>query len=157
MERHITSGRRCSRGATLIALLVLIAVIGVGSTLAVQSWTTRIRREKEAELLFRGLAYKHALDSYARMTPLGAPRRPASLDALLVDDRFPYRVRHLRSAYTDPMTGAAFSLLLDEHGRIRGVAGTDRRAPLRVTGFPDEVAAFELAKSYEDWRFVSTD
>ena len=144
------------RGATLIALLVVIAVMGVGVTLVAQTWTTRIRRENEAELLFRGLAYKAALESYASVTPAGASPHPERLEDLLVDDRFANRVRHLRRLYPDPMTGAPFAALRDSAGRIRGVASTDRRRPLKRTGFPDDLTPFELADQYSDWRFLAT-
>ena len=150
-----TSGNRRKRGATLLALLVVIAVIGVAAALAAQSWTTRIRRDKEQELLFRGLAYKHALESYARLTPPGAGVRPDRIEDLLEDPRSPVRVRHLRSLYADPMTGRPFVLVRESSGAIRGVASADSRAPLMRTGFPDELASFAIAKRYSEWRFLA--
>lgn len=149
------SGRRARHGATLIALLVVVAIIGVAATIAAQSWTTRIRREKEEELLFRGLAYKHAIESYARMTPAGASPLPIRVDQLLFDDRFQTHVRHLRRPYLDPMTGTAFVPLLDGSGHLRGIASSDRRTPFKRTGFPDELATFEIASRYSEWRFIA--
>ena len=149
------SGRRTRHGATLIALLVLVAIIGVAAAITAQSWSTRIRREKEQELLFRGLAYKHAIESYERITPAGASPFPARLDQLLYDDRFPTHVRHLRRSYVDPMTGSAFVPLLDGAGHVRGVASSDKRTTLKRAGFPDELAAFEIATRYSEWRFIA--
>lgn len=151
MELRTTSGRR---GATLIALLVLIAILGIATSIAAQSWTRRIRREKEEELLFRGLAYKRALESYAKATPPGASPRPARIGDLLVDDRSSFRVRHLREDYVDPLTGDPFVVLFDAEGRVRGVASGDSRAPLKKSGFPDEIEEFALARTYGEWRFL---
>lgn len=151
MALRTTSGRR---GATLVALLVLIAILGVATSVAAQSWTKRIRREKEQELLFRGIAYKRALESYAKATPPGASRRPARIEDLVVDDRFPERVRHLRQVYRDPLTGQPFVALRGADGRVRGVASGDARAPLQKSGFPDDVEEFALARTYGEWRFL---
>lgn len=151
MALRTTSGKR---GATLVALLVLIAIIGVATSVAAQSWTRRIRREKEQELLFRGFAYKRALESYAKATPPGGSRSPARIEDLLVDDRSPYRVRHLRQAYVDPLTGQPFVVLHDADNRVRGVASGDARTPLQKSGFPAEVEEFALARTYGEWRFL---
>lgn len=151
MALRTTTG---NRGATLLALLVILAIAGVAVSITATSWTRRIRREKEEELLFRGLAYKHALESYAKATPAGASPRPSRIEDLLVDDRSGPTVRHLRAAYLDPMTGTPFTVLLDSSGRVRGVASTDRRPPLKSGAFPREVEELALARTYAEWRFM---
>lgn len=151
MALRTTSGKRA---ATLVALLVLVAILGIATSIAAQSWTRRILREKEQELLFRGLAYKRALESYAKATPAGASPRPARIGDLLMDDRSSFRIRHLRQAYVDPLTGDAFVLLFDAEGRVRGVVSGDTRPPLKTSGFPDEIEEFALARTYGEWRFL---
>lgn len=123
-------------------------------SIAAQSWTRRIRREKEQELQFRGLAYKRALESYAKATPPGASPRPARIGDLLMDDRSSFRVRHLRRAYVDPLTGDAFVVLFDAERRVRGITSGDARPPLQRTGFPEEIEEFALARTYGEWRFL---
>jgi type II secretory pathway pseudopilin PulG len=85
----------------MAGLLVAIGIMGVLMSVAMPSWRTVIKREKEAELLFRGQQYMRAVDLYQRRFP-GA--YPTDLD-LLVEQRF------LRRAYLDPMTGEPFRIL----------------------------------------------
>lgn len=152
MALRTTNGER---GATLVALLLLLALLGIAASVTAQSWAIRIRTEKEAELLFRGLAYRAALESYARMTPTGAATHPQRLQDLVADDRFPVRVRHLRRLYADPMTGGPFIALRDSQGRIRGISSPDLRAPRKRTGFPEGLEHFEVATTYSGWTFVA--
>src|SRR4051794_32592889 len=42
------------RGFAMIALLVLMAVMAIAMTVALPAWSTMARREREAELVFRG-------------------------------------------------------------------------------------------------------
>lgn len=153
MGNSSRSRRHSERGTTLIALLLVLTVIGVATSIVARSWAHRIRRENEEELLFRGVAIRSALESYARATPAGGAPRPRDLKDLLDDDRFAARVHHLRAIYRDPLTGTDFVVLRDANGRIAGVASADPRAPLKRTGFPTGLESFERAKSYRDWVF----
>ncbi len=89
------------RGYAMAGLLVAIAVLGVLTSVALPSWRTFAKREKEAELLFRGGQYVRAIDLYQRRYP-GA--YPTDLD-VLVEERF------LRRRYPDPMTGEPFRVM----------------------------------------------
>ncbi len=93
--------RRSQRGYAMAGLLVAIGVMSILMTVAMPAWRTLAKREKEAELLFRGQQYMRAIDLYQRRFP-GA--YPADLE-VLVDQRF------LRRAYPDPMTGGPFRIL----------------------------------------------
>ena len=88
-------------GYAMAGLLVAIAIMGILMTLVLPHWQAVARRQKEAELIFRGKQYVRAIELYQRQFP-GA--YPADLDAL-VEQRF------LRRAYTDPMTGEPFEIL----------------------------------------------
>ena len=92
---------RSSAGYAMAGLLVAIGIMGILMSMAMPSWRTVTKREKEAELLFRGEQYIRAIDLYQRRFP-GA--YPTDLD-LLVEQRF------LRRQYPDPMTGEPFQIL----------------------------------------------
>ena len=66
-----------------------------------------VQADREAELLFRGQAYRRAIESYYRANGV----YPRALEDLLKDPRFPSK-RHIRSLYPDPMgKGQAWLLL----------------------------------------------
>ncbi len=93
--------RRSSSGYAMAGLLVAIGIMGILMSMAMPSWRTVTKREKEAELLFRGEQYIRAIDLYQRRFP---GSYPTDLD-LLVEQRF------LRRHYPDPMTGEPFQIL----------------------------------------------
>ncbi|MFQ5702313.1 MAG: hypothetical protein ACE5HU_10770, partial [Acidobacteriota bacterium] len=51
------ASRSRERGHLLVGLVVLAAVMIILLTAAAQSWTFLIRRDREAELIFRGEQY----------------------------------------------------------------------------------------------------
>lgn len=78
----------------MAGLLVAIGVMGLLLSMAMPTWQTFIKREKEAELVFRGGQYARAITLYGQQF---AGAFPPSIEAL-VEGRF------LREAYADPMT-----------------------------------------------------
>lgn len=64
-------------------------------------------------------------------------------------------VRHLRTLYPDPVSGAPLRVIRDplDHG-IEGVYSPSRATPLKVAGFPPADHAFTGARHYTQWRFV---
>ena len=78
----------------MAALLVGVAIMGVLISVALPVWSHAAKREREAELIFRGEQYARAIELYQRQY-VGA--YPPDLDTL-IDQRF------LRRLYTDPMT-----------------------------------------------------
>lgn len=85
----------------MAGLLVAIGIMSVLMSVAMPAWRTLAKREKEAELLFRGQQYVRAIDLYQRRFP-GA--YPTDIE-MLVEERF------LRRLYPDPMTGEPFRIL----------------------------------------------
>ena len=144
-----------SAGFMYVALLFVVAVIGIGLAAAAQIWHTNSKREKEAELLFIGDEFRRALASYAASSP-GAPRYPASLDQLVRDDRFPQVRRHLRRIYRDPLTGTTEWGLVPSPLGIIGVYSLSDESPLKQGGFPTPYESFATAATYQDWKFVYT-
>lgn len=142
----------------MLALLFLLAVLGTGMAALGTVWTTTVQREKEAELLFIGAQFSRALESYYRLSPGPEKSYPQTLDALVLDPRFPMPVRHLRRIYIDPMTGTPeWGLIRDSQGGIIGVHSLAEGAPLKQTGFASGQEAFADARSYRDWVFMATE
>ena len=97
-------GQRGERGYAMAALLVMLGVMLVLMSAALPAWRFQARREKEAELVFRGEQIARSIYLYQRKNGPGA--FPPSLD-VLVQGRF------LRKKYKDPMTkDGEFQVLL---------------------------------------------
>jgi len=80
-------------GYAMAALLVGMSVMAIMLSMAMPVWRTAVKREREAELIFRGEQYVQAIDLFSRR--FGG--FPPSLDAL-EEGRF------IRKLYKDPMT-----------------------------------------------------
>ncbi len=138
------------RGFTYI--MVLVAVIVVGLLAGVGNYMTSrlVQADREAELLFRGQAYKNAIKHYYD----SGKTFPRSLNDLLLDSRFASK-RYLRALYQDPMgkEQKEWLLIRAPDGGISGVASSGKEEPLKKTGFPPGLEAFQGAKAYSDWVF----
>lgn len=132
-----------ARGFTYLVLLWWVLISSVMLMALGHSWGLESRRQKEAELAFRGRQIALALASYAANTPQGQPNLPQTFQELTEDRRSGAVVRHLRRAWPDPMTGQAWGLLLED-GRIRGVYSNAPGQPL---------AGPEGVITYEQWIF----
>ena len=152
-----TLGRRAEpQGFTYVGALILVIVTGIAISAASTYWSTMVRREKEAELLFRGDQIRKAIESYYEHAPSGRGKSyPSSLKDLIKDPRYMKVVRHLRKIYRDPMTeDGQWGLILDGRGGIKGVFSKSKQRPIKVGNFPEEYESFQKAKTYEDWKFV---
>jgi type II secretory pathway pseudopilin PulG len=144
-----------SRGVVLLALLLVIALLGIGLMAAVDVWSLSMQRERERQLLFAGEQYRQAIRRYYLAAPaVGARSLPPSLAVLLDDDRFPIPVHHLRRAYPDPMTGSTDWGLVRVADQIIGVYSLGEGHPVKQTGFPGTDKGFDDATSYRDWVFL---
>ena len=86
----------------MAALLVAMGVMAILMTAVMPVWKQMARREKEAELVFRGQQYMRAIRLFQQKTGPGV--LPPSLD-VLVDQHF------LRQKYKDPVSGEDFLLI----------------------------------------------
>jgi type II secretory pathway pseudopilin PulG len=139
----------------MAALLVGLSIMCVMLSAALPVWRTAIRREREAELIFRGEQYARAVGLFQRKY---AGTFPPSVDALL-EGRF------LRRRYLDPITGGDFQLLYvgvpsgdgrrggaapsavaDGRRGILGVVSRSTEAPLRL---------YLGRGRYSEWMFVA--
>jgi type II secretory pathway pseudopilin PulG len=99
--RRLSSRRRSEEGYAMAALLTALALMGIIMSAAMPAWQNAARREREAELVFRGEQYARAIQLFQRKY---ANTLPPSLD-VLINERF------LRKKYVDPITHGEFQLL----------------------------------------------
>lgn len=161
-------------GFTLIAAMVAVTIIGIVLGATGQSWTMFMKREREEELLFRGMQYRDAITRWYNYkpgtvtvpTPSAGPANPVALapttvrplkdiNYLLQDPGSAGTVKFLRRLYKDPITGKDFVPVLDANQNIIGVASSSEDQPLKIGNFPEELKVL-LAdkKKYSEWQFV---
>jgi type II secretory pathway pseudopilin PulG len=157
MTRRIgQQGRRDERGFTYIALLVFVAIMGVGLAATGEVWHMTVKREKEVELLFAGNQIRNAIDMYNQQ-PGQVGRYPMSLEDLVKDPRFPNTKRYLRKIYLDPVTNSAnWALVKGANGEIVGVHSTSDDEPAKKANFNFADIAFEGKTKYSEWVFTAS-
>jgi type II secretory pathway pseudopilin PulG len=137
------------KGFTLFVLLATIVIIGISTSIGVKQWKTIVKRDKEAELLFRGDQIRRAIALYFNKP--GALKYPSSMEDLMGDGFG--KKNYLRRLYKDPMTKKDFELL-GVNNVIVGVRSTSDDLPLKTGEFPDAYQCFEEAETYRDWLFL---
>ena len=146
---------RREAGFTYVMVMFAVALLSIVSVRAMENSLTGAKRDKEAELLFVGQAYRNAIKVYYDYSPGTTKEYPPDLASLLLDSRTSTTRRPLRKLYRDPITGNdEWGLILTEDGRIKGVYSLSQQVPIKKGGFPTELAEFALAKTYRDWQFV---
>ncbi|HEX5339005.1 MAG TPA: type II secretion system protein, partial [Gallionella sp.] len=139
-------------GFTYIALLIVIAVMGVVLASTGEVWYMAAKREKERELLFVGDQFRRAIKQYAMHSQSTSRRYPMSLEDLLKDERYPNTQRYLRKIYIDPITGSSeWGLLKGLNGEIFGVYSLSEDEPVKKRNFSFADASFEDKKKYAEW------
>lgn len=132
-------------------VLLLVALMGVGLTVAAEVHSVAVQRDKERELISIGRQFSAAIGRYYES---GTKREfPMSLDDLLRDQRVPGVRRHLRKIFVDPMTGKAEWGLVRFDGRIIGVHSLSRKKPIKQDGFEPANADLAKKQAYTDWVF----
>lgn len=144
------------KGFTFIVLLFIIVIASVMIGATGKTWSNVMKREREAELIFVGLQYVHAIEAYYTGS-LGQHKKmyPSDLKNLLEDPRERTKKRYLRTLYKDPMTGLKFVPIKDQvTGKIKGVKSSSKDSVLKTAGFPDELKKLNGKSTYNDWEFV---
>lgn len=138
-------------GFTYLGILAAVILMGMLLTLAARVWTLTEQREREAQLLFVGDAFRMAIASYYAH----GSRYPQTLQELLQDDRSPTPVRYLRRLYLDPMTNSAdWKLVPAAEGGIKGVYSGSTLTPIKRANFPMVDLTFAGSDCYCAWQFV---
>ena len=108
----------------MAALLVMLNIMAILMTVAIPVWKTAVKREKEAELVWRGGQYARAVNLF-RLKYANA--YPPNVDILLKE-------RFLRKKYKDPMTkDGEFQLLFAAQQQQRAGAGGVSGAAGQIT------------------------
>ncbi|RNC69160.1 MAG: type II secretion system protein [Desulfuromonadales bacterium] len=152
-----------SRGFTFIGALMIVVIMGIMLGITGTTWRMTMQRERETELLFRGLEYQRAIQkwhNYTSMAPGAAaasrPIKPLNdMKDLLSDPSSLERKRYLRRLYLDPITGKEFTEIRDKQkGRgIIGVASTSEEKPVKTGGFEKQLKHLENKDVYNKWVF----
>src|SRR5215469_423108 len=108
------SGRNQEQGYILLTLLLMMAVMGIVAATMVTSFKFDIQRDREEEMIHRGVQYSRAIRAYYKKFG----RYPATLENLENTNQ----MRFLRKRYKDPLTGKDFKVL--HFGEVKmGLAG----------------------------------
>ncbi len=97
------ASRNSEQGYILLALLLIIALMIIAAAAIVPSITFNIRRDREEEMIHRGVQYTRAIRTYYKKFG----RYPTKLEDLESTNN----LRFLRKRYKDPITGKDFKLL----------------------------------------------
>ena len=97
------SSRRNERGYMLLTLMLFVTLLAVGSLAWIERIDFQIKRDREEELIHRGVQYSRAIRRYVRKFG----RYPARIEDLETTNN----VHYLRKRYKDPITGKDFKFL----------------------------------------------
>ncbi len=113
-----------------------------------QQWSVIIKRDREAELLFRGTRIKESIERFVADYEVQKATRPNQWPRSLEELTKKTPKRYLQAVYTDPITGSNFDLIKvgDE---LHGVRSTSTDTPYDQVQFND-------AKTYQMLRFEAT-
>lgn len=143
------------RGFTYLALLVAVALLGIGLAAGSELWSQTRQREREQELLYIGAQFRRAIGLYYERTPGAIKRYPEKLQDLIEDKRYLVKQRYLRKIYADPITGKSdWGVVEAPGGGIMGVYSRSSEPPLKRAHFTEENQLFEGAHAYSQWRFI---
>src|SRR5579863_9298494 len=98
-----TGRRSAERGYVLLTLLLFVALLTIAAAVAAPSIAFRIKRDREEELVHRGVQYSRAIRNFSKKTG----RYPARLEELQDANG----LKFIRKLYKDPITGRNFKLL----------------------------------------------
>lgn len=150
MRFLVHAGNR--RGVTYLALMFSIVLIGISASAAARQWTVMVQREKEADLMAKGIEIQNALALYSATMKIGRVMMmdmyPQSLTELTRPPK-PY----LRKAYQDPMGGGDWEYMRAPTGGIMGVRSKSKAKPIKERDFPLAIRHLEGRKTYRDWIF----
>ena len=151
------NGQASARGYAMVALLVAMSIMAVMLGLALPLWQTAIRREREAELVFRGEQYVQAIRLFQRQY---AGTFPPDVDVLV-------KQRFLRRRYQDPITGSDFQPVYAGSGTATGDARAGGALPPSFSGRGGIIGVVSRSteaslrlyngrRRYNEWSFVAT-
>lgn len=127
--------KRQQKGFGYISILMLVLILGWLGASKFEDNQTKIKREKELELLFILDAYHEAIVNYYLASDDGTHALPETIDQLLLDRRFIRTKRYLRKRYLDPMSGTVPALIRNAQHKIIGVYSRSNGWIINIAGF----------------------
>jgi type II secretory pathway pseudopilin PulG len=117
LHSQIRRIRPGEQGYVLLLLLLMVAMMVIAAGIIVPSITFEIKRDREQEMIHRGVQYSRAIRAYYKKFG----RYPAKLEDLENTNQ----LRFLRKRYKDPITGKDFKLLHYGEAKLslNGIAG----------------------------------
>jgi type II secretory pathway pseudopilin PulG len=145
---------KAQSGFTYLTVMFAVVLLGLAASVAAHQWKTVVKREKEAELLFRGGEIRRAIFAYCATSRPGMMHCPSSLDDLLKDPGSPTGRRYIRRVYKDPISNDDWELIkTKDDNYILGVHSKSEEVPLKTGDFPPEYKDFEGKGKYSEWIF----
>lgn len=114
-SRSRQSSRRSERGYILLMLMLFVALLAIAAGALAPSIAFRMKRDREEEMIHRGVQYSRAIRRYVKKTG----RYPTRLEELENTNN----IRFLRKRYKDPITGKDFKLLHVGEVQLTSAAG----------------------------------
>jgi type II secretory pathway pseudopilin PulG len=102
-SRSTIRRRRGEQGYVMLLLLLTVALMIIATAVIVPTVTFEIKRDRENEMIHRGVQYSRAIRAYYKKFG----RYPAKIEDLENTNQ----LRFLRKRYKDPITGKDFKLL----------------------------------------------
>lgn len=110
MKVTLCNTYRRERGYVLLVLLLFVALLSIGMLAEVERIEFQIRRDREEELIHRGVQYSRAIRRFIVVQR----RYPLSVEELESTNN----IRFLRKRYKDPITGKDFRILRMEDAEV---------------------------------------
>src|SRR5437879_4711966 len=130
--RRQVVGRPNQHGYILLTLLLMMVALVIAAAAVLPSISFEIKRDREQELIHRGVQYSRAIRTYYKK--LG--RYPTRLEELESTNN----LRFLRKRYKDPITGKDFKLLhfgevkMTFNAPLAGASNINGADPSNTTG-----------------------
>lgn len=140
------------RGATYLFVMLAVVLMGISVTVAAKQWKAVVQRERESDLLAKGIEIQNALAAYSAQQKKGRVF-PGEIYPLTLEELTKQPRPVLRKAYQDPMTGGDWDYVRDPTGRIKGVKSKSAAQSFKQFGFPPALRHFEGLTSYNAWVF----
>ena len=135
-------------GVTYLFVMMLVVTMSIALMVVTQQWSVIMKRDREAELLFRGTRIKEAIERYVADFEAQKATRPNRWPRTLEELTKKNPKRYLQAVYTDPITGEDFDLI-KVNNELHGVRSTS-------TDVPYDQVNFKNVKTYQAVRFEST-
>ena len=133
---------------TYLFVMMLVLAISISLMGVTQQWSVIMKRDREAELLFRGTRIKEAIERYVADYEVQKATRPNRWPRTLKDLTKKNPKRYLQAVYTDPITGKDFDLIKTGE-ELHGVRSTS-------TDTPYDQVHFKNVETYQAVRFEAT-